>query len=210
MEISITTIIIIITVAISFYAWSKPDLQHKMMLNPYNVSNRNEWYRFISSGFVHADYIHLGFNMFTLFFFGQAIEYIYTAYFGDFGAILYVSLFIFGIIVSDIPTFLKHRHNPGYNSLGASGGVSAVIFSSILFFPLNEICLYAVLCLPGFVLGALYLIYSYYMGNKSRNNVNHDAHLYGALFGIIFSIIIQPPVIITFFQEVATYRPFGL
>lgn len=207
---SITIIIIIITVAISLYGWSNPELQHKMMLNPYSVSTRNEWYRFITSGFVHADYIHLGFNMFTLYFFGQAIEYIYSAYFGEFGVLLYVALFITGIIVSDIPTYIKHRHNPGYNSLGASGGVSAVIFSSILFFPLNEICLYAVLCLPGFILGALYLIYSFYMGKQPRNNVNHDAHLYGALFGIVFSTIIQPSVIVSFFQEVSTYRPFGL
>lgn len=205
---SITIIIIVVTVAITFYAWSNPELQYKMMLNPHSVNTRNQWYRFISSGFIHADYIHLGFNMFTLYFFGQAIEYIYSAYFGDLGLILYVALFLFGIIVSDIPTYLKHRHNPGYNSLGASGGVSAVIFSSILFFPLNDICFYAVLCLPGFILGALYLIYSYYMGKKPRNNVNHDAHLYGALFGIIFSIIVQPSVIISFFQEVATYRPF--
>jgi len=205
---SITIIIIIITVAISFYAWSNESVQYKLMLNPYQVAKNKEYYRLITSGFIHQDYIHLGFNMFSFFWFGQAIEVIYKSIFGDLGSVLFVALYILGIIVSDIPTYLKHRHNSGYNSLGASGGVSAVIFSSILFYPMNEICFYGILCLPGFILGALYLIYSVYMGKQRRNNINHDAHLYGALFGIAFSIIIRPQVFVTFFEQVATYRPF--
>jgi membrane associated rhomboid family serine protease len=206
---SITFIIIAITVAITVYTWSHTDLQYKLMLNPYSISRKNEFFRFITSGFIHQDFIHLGFNMFTFYFFGQAIEYIYANLFGEMGSILFVALYLIGIIVSDIPTYLKHKDNPGYNSLGASGGVSAVVFSSILFYPLNEICFYGLLCFPGFILGALYIIYSIYMGKKSMNNVNHDAHLYGALFGIAFSILIQPAVAFTFFEQVANYRPFS-
>ncbi|CAN5335961.1 rhomboid family intramembrane serine protease [soil metagenome] len=206
---SITFIIIAITVAVTVYTWNQPELQYKLMLNPYSISKKNEYFRFITSGFIHQDFIHLGFNMFTFYFFGQAIEYIYSNFFGELGPFLFVALYLVGIVVSDLPTYLKHKENPGYNSLGASGGVSAVVFSSILFYPLNEICFYGLLCFPGFILGALYIIYSIYMGKKSMNNINHDAHLYGALFGIAFSILIRPAVFVTFLEQVATYRPFS-
>ena len=124
------------------------------------------------------------------------------------GSVLYIAFYLLGIIVSDIPTYLKKRHTPNYSALGASGGVSAVVFSSILFYPMADLCLYAILCLPGFIWGAIYLIYSYYSGKKAGDHINHDAHLYGALFGIIFTILIYPSVIPLFFEQLKHFQLF--
>lgn len=205
---SVTLIIIAITVIASFYAWNKPHIQQKWIFSPYIVNVNNEYYRFITSGFIHADQMHLLFNMFTFYFFGSLVENVYQYYFGSVGLVLFVALYLVGIILADIPTYIKHKNNPNYNALGASGGVSAVVFSSIMFFPLNDICLFAILCLPGFILGILYLLYSYFQGKKMGGNINHDAHFYGAAFGIVFSIIIDPTVIGRFFDQVMSFRIF--
>lgn len=203
---SITLIIIIITVIASFYAWSKPHIQQKWIFSPYIVSTNNEYQRFVTSGFIHADHMHLLFNMFTLYFFGELIESIFQNSFGNFGLVLFVLLYIAGIVISDIPTFVKHRNNPHYRALGASGGVAAVVFSSIMFFPLKEIYIFGIIGIPGFILGILYIIYSIYQGKRMADNINHDAHLYGAAFGILFSIIIDPAVIGRFFEQVLSFR----
>ena len=205
---SITLIIIILTVIASFYAWNNPQVQHKWIFSPYIVHTNNEYHRFVTSGFIHADQMHLFFNMFTLFFFGELIETEYQHYFGSLGLALFVLLYIAGIVISDIPTFIKHKADPGYRALGASGGVAAVVFSSIMFFPLNKIYIFGIIGIPGFILGVLYIIYSYFQGKKMADNINHDAHLYGAAFGIVFSIIVDPGVIARFVDQVLSYRAF--
>ncbi len=205
---SITLIIIVLTVVASFYAWNNPQVQYKWIFSPYIVHTNNEYHRFVTSGFIHADQMHLFFNMFTLFFFGELIENVYQHYFGSLGLALFVLLYIAGIIISDIPTFIKHKADPGYRALGASGGVAAVVFSSIMFFPLNKIYIFGLIGIPGFILGVLYIIYSYFQGKKMADNINHDAHLYGAAFGILFSIIIDPGVIGRFVDQVLSYRMF--
>jgi membrane associated rhomboid family serine protease len=145
--------------------------------------------------------------MLALYFFGdRIIEPTYIQLFGETGQWLYVGLYVIGIIVSDIPTYLKHKDHAYYNSLGASGGVSAVVFSSILFYPTELICIYFVFCLPSFIFGVLYLIYSYFQAKRGGDYINHDAHLFGALFGVVFSIIIMPSVIVTFFEQVLNWR----
>lgn len=205
---SITLILIIITVIASYYAWSNPLVQEKWIFSPYQVSTKNEYYRFITSGFIHADQMHLFFNMFTLYFFGRAIENVYQYYFGDLGLVLFVVLYLAAIVISDIKTFVQHKNSPHYRALGASGGVAAVVFSSIMFFPLNKIYIFGLIGIPGFILGILYLIYSFYQGKKMADNINHDAHLYGAAFGVVFSIIIDPAVIGRFVDQVLSYRLF--
>ena len=119
-------------------------------------------------------------------------------------------MYLAGIVASDVPTYLKHRNSPHYNSLGASGGVSAVVFSSILFAPLNPLNLMFIpIDIPGFIFGGLYMFYSYYQANRGGDNINHDAHLYGALFGIVFSVIVVPGALVNFVQQVSTWRlPF--
>ncbi|MBC5774562.1 rhomboid family intramembrane serine protease [Pontibacter sp. KCTC 32443] len=207
---SVTLILIIITVGISWYAFSKHDLMEKWIFYPYTVNRDNSWYRFLTSGFLHADFSHLFFNMFTLYFFGSNVEYTFKSGFGEVpGILIFLLIYIGGIIVSDIPTYIKHRHDPGYRALGASGGVAAVVFSSILFYPTQDICLYAILCIPGFILGILYLMYSYFSGKRMGDNINHDAHFYGALYGFIISLAIVPQAGPLFIEQIATWKLFG-
>lgn len=204
----ITYILIGITVAISLYAFKEQSVLQRFIMNPYHISKRGQYYRFISSGFVHNDHMHLIFNMFSLYFFGRAVEMVFAYIFGSTGAIYFIALYILGIVVSDIPTFLKQKNNPRYNSLGASGGVAAVIFAFIIFRPLDDICLYFALCFPGFILGTLYLVFSWYQGRKSNDNINHDAHLYGALFGLIFCIIVYPRSLAIFWDQITQWEVF--
>lgn len=209
MEINITLILIIATVGISLYAMNQSTVLYGFMMNPYMITQRGQYYRLVTSGFIHKDHMHLLFNMFSFYFFGTQLEYIFQYIFGvTMGSVYFILLYILGIVISDIPTLIKHRNNHGYNSLGASGAVSAVIFACILFQPLQDICLYAVLCFPGFILGTLYLIYSYISAKKSRDGINHDAHLYGALFGIIFCIVLYPDSIQIFIEQMKGWKLF--
>jgi membrane associated rhomboid family serine protease len=178
------------------------------MFNPYQISKNGQVYRFISSGFIHDGWVHLGFNMFTFYFFGRNVEQIYTYVLGPSGPLIFVGMYLLAIVISDLPSFFKYKDFQGYNSLGASGGVSAVVFSSILYMPLSDICLYGFICLPGFVLGILYIIYSVYQGKSMSDNINHQAHLIGALFGVIFSVIINPGALPAFIEQISSYRIF--
>jgi membrane associated rhomboid family serine protease len=197
---SLTFIIILITAGASILAWNKPGLYDKWMMNPYRVKTHKEYYRFITSGFIHTGYIHLGFNMLALYFFGRKVE-------GFLSSFEFIVLYFLGIIVSDISTYMKYKNHPSYRSLGASGAVSAVIFSSILISPLNYIYFYFIK-LNGFVFGLLYLIYSYYQAKKSSDNINHDAHFYGAVFGVIYTIILIPGVIQDFLKQISSWEGF--
>lgn len=206
---SLTLFTIIGIVGISLYTWNNQHVHHKMLMNPYKVFNDNEWWRMITSGFIHSGYAHLGFNMFTFYFFGGITEVVFQQILGkQTGMILYVIFFVSAIIISDLPVAWKNRNNPGYNSLGASGAVSAMVFSSILYFPLNKICLFGIICMPGFILGALYVIYSYSQGKKMSDNINHEAHLYGAIYGMIFSLAVYPESGSQFVEQILSYRLF--
>ncbi len=205
---SITLALIVITCLISLYALNNSTFLESWMMNPYNVVRKGQYYRLLTSGFIHADFGHLFFNMFSFYFFGSQIESIFTELFGGSAALYLVLFYLVGIIVSDIPTLLKHKNDPGYNSLGASGGVSSVIFGAILFFPLNKIYLYGIIGFPGFVFGLLYIGYSFYESRRGAGYINHDAHLYGAIFGMLFMAVVYPPVIPEFFAQIAGWRLF--
>jgi len=202
----VTYIIIGFTVAISLYAFRDQTVMRRLILNPYVVAHRGEYFRFVSSGFIHKDHMHLLFNMLSMYFFGGVVEHQFNLIFGSRSDLYFILLYVLGIIVSDFPSFLKHKNNPGYNSLGASGGVAAVIFAFIILRPLDDICLYFFLCIDGFILVALYLIFSYYQGRKAKDNINHDAHLFGALFGLLFITVLHPQAIPEFFEQVSHWR----
>ena len=206
---TITYTIIAVTVLISMYAFSHSTVLNGLILNPYIVHSRNQYYRFVTSGFIHKDHAHLLLNMISFYFFGGVIEQAFNHLFGGMGGVYFILLYLLAIIVSDIPTYLRNKNNPGYNSLGASGGVAAVIFASIILLPLQSICLYFALCMPGFILGTLYIVFSYYQGRKANDGINHDAHLYGALFGLVFCAVLYPSSIPNFIEQVMSWRYFN-
>ena len=166
----------------------------KAIMWPYYIKRDKQYFRFISSGFIHADFVHLIFNMFSFYFFGRAIENYFQEY-GLGGNVAYLALYILGMIIADIPSYIKHQDDPGYKALGASGAVSAVIFACIIFNPWGTILIYFI-PMPFIVFAFLYLFYCIYMSKKNIGFVNHDAHLWGSLFGLAFTIaliaIMQP------------------
>lgn len=209
-NINATTILIFITVAISFYAENNPRFKASWVMNPYVITVRKEYYRLLSSGFIHGDFIHLAFNMLVLHSFGSILEYTFVSIFGDLGMVLYVVLYLTAIAISSIPSVIKHQANPGYNALGASGGVSAIVFAQILFYPTNGIGLIFIpgLYLPGFLVGILYLIYSAYMSRHGRGNIGHDAHFYGSVYGMLFCVVAYPQVWSLFMTQIQNWPGF--
>jgi len=209
MNLSITVILIILTAITSIYGFNNSAFLERCLFIPYRIKKYGQWDRFITSGFIHKDYMHLLFNMFTFYFFGGVVEQLLAYKFGLLtGGILFVSFYLLAIIIADIPTYLKNQDKNYYRALGASGGTSATVFASIIILPLSDICLFGIICLPGFILGGLFLIYSYFKGKNQDDSINHDAHLYGAIFGIIFILIISPGSALTFIEEIKSYRPF--
>jgi len=209
MEISLTVILIAITCISSYYAWKSPLYMGQSMFTPYRISHYGEYQRFVLSGFIHKDGTHLLFNMFTFYFFGNVVEQFLAYRFGLItGAVIYVFFYVFAIIIADIPTYLKRKDDPSYHALGASGGTSAAVFASIMLVPLADICIFGIFCLPGFILGLLFLGYSIYQGKQEKGTVNHDAHLYGALFGVLFILLLSPGTGFDFINQIKDYRPF--
>lgn len=206
MTLNFTLVLIIITVASSVFAWRNPDIQNKWMFNPYAVYHRKQYYRLLSSGFVHSDTTHLLFNMIALFFFGGVVERIYQNMYGVSGIAFYLITYLVGIAAANMKTLFKYKDSSYYNSLGASGGVASVLFASILYRPTSSICIYFAICIPAFIIGAVYLIYSYYSGRRKSDNINHDAHLYGSLFGIVFTILLRPVVVLEFFERIKNFN----
>lgn len=201
----ITTLIIIgLTAVISWFAFSKRELMERLILWPPAVS-RGQYDRLISYGFVHADMSHLLFNMITLYFFGAAMESLYQQILGPFGFAIF---YLLGLLVSILPTYLVNRHNANYRSLGASGAVSAVLFAFILIDPWATILVFFI-PLPAIVYAVLYVGYSIYMDRRGTDNVNHSAHLWGAAYGIVFTILVEPRVVSVFLERI-TQPHFGL
>ncbi len=202
----INTILLISTILVSLLAFSNAEYVQKLIFNPYIVNKNKEWYRFLSSGLIHADLIHLGVNMFVLYSFGGIVEQYFKNYFEGRSSYYFILLYFGGMVTSIIPTFNKQKNNIHYNALGASGAVSAIVFSFIVFNPMQSICLYGILCLPGIIFGVIYLVYCYYMDKRAKGNVNHDAHLWGALFGFFFTVLLKPTLVVEFFQKLIYFR----
>ena len=187
MEYPVTLILIAANVILSITCFNNQDLMAKMIMWPYGVKRYNQYYRFITSGFIHANWMHLIFNMFTLYFFGRVIEAYFTML--QLGGIAaYLVLYFLGLILSDLPTYFKYKDDPNYHSLGASGAVSAVVFAAIVFNPWSSLYIFGAIKISAFLYAVLYIWYSIYMSKKGGDNINHDAHLYGALFGLGFTI----------------------
>lgn len=189
----VASIIFVFTMITSLYAFYDHTIYGKFMMHPYSVSRGNKVYTLITSGLIHGDWMHLFFNMFTFYAFAFTLERLIGSW--QFGLLYFVSL-----ILSDLPTVFKNKDNFHYNSLGASGAISAVLFSYILFNPMSKIYLFFIpIGIPAIIFGVLYLVYCAYASKNSRDNINHDAHLFGALTGLIFTIIFVPGILSMFF-----------
>lgn len=199
--ISPTLVILVLTIVASIYAWNNKTIYSKWMMNPYKVHKNDQYYRLITSGFIHGDWIHLAFNMFAFYSFGRVLEYHLAGYTGNAYHLYFYGIYLAAMVVSDLPTYFKYRDNENYNSLGASGAVAAIIFACIMLAPLSYIYVYFIK-MPGFIFGFLYLGYSYYSSKNSPGMINHDAHFYGALFGVVSILIIEPSAATLFFGQI--------
>ena len=189
MEISITVIIIAITSVVSLIAFSNHNLLDQFIFYPPAIK-RGQFYRFFSCGLIHADWGHLIFNMLSLYLFGEMVEGEFVKAFGQYGKLVYLLMYILALGASVIPTYFNNKDNYHYRSLGASGAVSAVIFAGIMFYPLVGIGLFFIpVYIAGFLFGVLYLLISGWLDKKGGGSINHSAHIFGALFGVGFTII---------------------
>lgn len=186
-----TIIIIIITAVISVGAFNRPDLMEKLQFNASKIWHQKEYYRLITHGFIHANWEHLIVNMIVLLSFGRAIETYFHSGFGRMANAYFLTLYIGGLVIANAYALFKHRNNYYYNAVGASGAVSAVLFSAIFFEPWENIYFFGVLPMPGIVFAVLYLVYSYYMSRKQQDQIAHDAHFLGALFGFIYPVLLN-------------------
>jgi membrane associated rhomboid family serine protease len=205
MDLTITLIIVIVTAIISISAFSNHKIIDDLIFYP-PAAARGQWYRFFSCGLIHADYFHLIFNMYALYSFGENVEMglMYSSVegpvrdngfmqiFGETrGKLLYLLMYVLALGFCLIPTYFRHRNDYYYRSLGASGAVSAVIFAGMILEPRSGVGLIFIpgISIPGYIFAPLFLVISHYLSTRSRDNVNHSAHIWGAVFGVIFIIV---------------------
>lgn len=196
----VTYIIIGITVILSYLCFKDTGLFYKLALIPYRVIKNNQWYRVISHGFIHADTTHLLVNMFTYWSFGTYMENVFQNY--GFGTVAYLGLYLGGMIFASLYDLFKRYDDPYYISIGASGAVSAILFASILFNPWGKILLFAIIPIPGILFGVVYLAYCQYMAKKAGDNINHNAHFYGAVFGFFYPVTLEPSLFLAFLSRI--------
>jgi len=195
--------IIIITVIISIYALYNQEVFGRLKFNAYAIRHHGEGWRFLTYGLIHADWVHLFINMFVLYSFGKAVIDAYHFYFDMKGYMFYLLLYVGGIVFSVLFDFGKHKDDMYYNAVGASGAVSAVLFASILLYPTGTVMLFPIpFPLPSVLFGAFYLIYSAVMARRAKDNIGHNAHFWGAVFGIVFTVALKPNLAISFYKQV--------
>lgn len=191
----VASIIFVITILVTLLAFSNETLYGKLMLHPHSVYRGEKTYTIITSGFIHKDWAHLFFNMMSYYFFAFRLE----AYLGhwQFGL-----LYMASMVLSDLPSIIKHKNDFWYHSLGASGAISAVVFSCILFDPRSSMYILPLpIAIPAVLFGVLYLAYCAYASRQSRDAINHDAHFFGAISGVMITIILYHQIIPHFLQQ---------
>lgn len=189
----VSSFLFALTIGLSILVFSKPAWYRKLILHPYTVTrDRSKLYTLFTSGLIHKDWMHLIFNMVTFYYFGFSLEQMFVQFSGPAGHLLFALLYILALVLSDIPTLLQHRKNPHYYSLGASGAICAVLFSYILFQPKTMLGLFMIIPIPAYLFAFLFLGYCIWAAKKAQDHVNHDAHLYGALTGIVLTLLFYP------------------
>jgi membrane associated rhomboid family serine protease len=199
---SLTIAIILITIIVSILAFNNAKLFDNLKFNAYDVKHSNHWYRFFTYGFLHASWMHLFINMIVLYSFGNIVENFFRDYFPSGHVLYFLLLYMGGLILSLIPAYGKHKNDVFYNAVGASGAVSAVIFSSIILYPTGKVMFFFIpFGIPAPLFGVLYLVYEVYMSKRAKDNIGHDAHLWGAVYGIIYTIALRPSLVIAFLEK---------
>jgi membrane associated rhomboid family serine protease len=200
-----TIIIIGITVLVSIAAFNNRQLFDGFQFNAYRIYHHKEWYRLLTHGFLHANYTHLIVNMLVLFMFGTAAERWLQLLESDgiikYYRLVFVLFYVIAVVLASLTSLFRHKDDAWYNAVGASGAVSAVLFFNIFFNPWEKLYVYALIPVPGIMLGAAYLIYSHFMSRKEIDNINHDAHLLGAVFGFVFPLFLDVRLINHFIHE---------
>ena len=197
-----TYLILGVTALISFIAFSKPDLMRDGMHYPYWEEKSKEFYRLLTAGFLHGDLMHLAFNMYAFYGFGGFVESYFQMQMPG-GRYLYLVYYLAAIVLANIPTYLKQRNNPNFRSIGASGAVSAVIFTAILIYPNLELnIMFIPIPIKGYIFGVLYLLYSSYASKNNGDSIDHEAHFWGAVFGLVFPALLQPSLVPQFIAQI--------
>lgn len=200
-----TLYIVIITSVVSVIAFYRNDIFMRFQFNPYLTYHHRQYYRMLSHALLHADWLHLIINMFVLYSFGIYVEK-YFNMLSEEGllnvpGLYFIFFYVTAVIVASISTLKKHRDHTEYNSVGASGGVSAVLFASIFFDPWQKLYFYGFLPIPGIIFGAAYLAYSWYMSRRNTDYINHEAHYWGAVYGFIFPLCIDYRLFLLFIER---------
>lgn len=193
MEISISLIIVIITCLVSIGGFNNEKIINDLIFHPPSISSRNQYYRFITHGLIHADFIHLAFNMLALYSFGEVLEQLfnYECIFGSMGKAFFLLLYIGGLIVASIPDYIRYKDNYQFRSLGASGAVCGVVFATVVLVPKSGVGFAFIpgVTIPGYLFAVLYLAYCIYMDKRDQSKINHSAHLWGSVYGLVFTLV---------------------
>ena len=198
----VTYLLLAVTILISAIAMDNQSLKYRLMLNPYDVIHHKKWYCCFTHAFVHGDWLHLGFNMYVLFSFGEVLEFQLIRLYGLKGYYYMALLYLSAILFSSLLSLYTNKDNPGYNSLGASGAVMAILFAYILLFPTAELgLLFLPMRIPAFIFGPIILIAEYALSKRGGTGIAHDAHFAGAVYGIIFMTIVDYHFLLNFFNQ---------
>ncbi|HJW29203.1 MAG TPA: rhomboid family intramembrane serine protease [Saprospiraceae bacterium] len=208
MSLSITVLIIAFTALISYQGFTRYDRIDRLKHFPYRETHNKEWFRMLTSGFVHADWVHLLINMFVLYSFGAYIEEYLMHVFGNpSGHLIFLFLYLANIVLANIPTMYMQKDNPGFSSIGASGAVSGMVFIFILLNPWSILNLFFVIPVPAVVAGVIYLGYSSWAARKGQGRLDHTAHFAGALAGMAMIILINHDIVTEFFRKLVEDFP---
>jgi len=199
----ITYLIIGFTCLISLWAFNNHEIFNKLKHWPYAEARRGEHYRWLTGGFLHGDPMHLIFNMLTLYFFGTIVEQFFGVLFPGMAKVLFLVFYLLAIVAASSATYFKHKDNPGFASIGASGATAAILFASILIMPTIGIMMFFIpIPIPGFIFGPLYLWYSSYAAKQAGDSIDHTAHFYGAVFGFFFPLLFAPSLLLRCIEQI--------
>ena len=194
-----TLFILIANAMLSIPAFNNRELFFKLDFQPYMIVRNKQWYRFISHAFIHADWGHLAINMFVLYQFGKTVEVAFESLFGSIWMLYFAMLYVGGILFSSLPGYARNRGNYNYHGVGASGAVSAIVYAFILIQPTAQLgLLFIPFRLPAWLFGLLYLALEYYLDKNSNSPIAHSAHYYGAVFGVVFTFLLEPELLFRF------------